>query len=177
MADVTISSLPIGTPLGNGLIPFSQGGTTYKTTVSSIFQNRPAFAVTTTLSQIRGPGTVPFNYVRLNVGGGTYDTTNYRYTVPVTGLYQINLFTNYIGSSSPDGASAIHVRRNGIQAGTWLYATAPNANTWMCLAGSEVLSLNTGDLLSVYNTHNGYLDRSTPETNSWWSSFSGYLIG
>ena len=29
MADVTISSLPLGTPSGNALLPFSQGGTTF----------------------------------------------------------------------------------------------------------------------------------------------------
>lgn len=36
MADVTISSLPQGTPSGNALLPYSQGGTTYATTVSSL---------------------------------------------------------------------------------------------------------------------------------------------
>lgn len=36
MADVTISSLPIGTPSGSGVIPFSQSGTTYTAKPSAI---------------------------------------------------------------------------------------------------------------------------------------------
>ena len=36
MADVTISSLPLGTPSGSGLIPFSQGGNTLATAPSGI---------------------------------------------------------------------------------------------------------------------------------------------
>ena len=36
MADVTISSLPIGTPSGTGVIPYSDGATTTKVTVDQI---------------------------------------------------------------------------------------------------------------------------------------------
>ena len=175
MADVTISSLPQGAPSGNGLIPFSQSGTTYQTPISGIFQNRPAFNAVITQSRIRGPGVVPFDYVRFNVGGGLFDTTNYRYNVPVTGLYQINVISNYIDSTAGQGAG-VYVRRNGVQHGTWIYATSTGSN-WLNISGSETLSLTAGNYIDVYNGYNGYLDRSSPSTNSWWSSFSGYLIG
>jgi len=36
MADVTISSLPLGTPSVNGVIPFSQGGQTYSTALAQL---------------------------------------------------------------------------------------------------------------------------------------------
>lgn len=39
MADVTISSLPQGTPSGNSAIPFSTGSNTLRVPVSAIFQN------------------------------------------------------------------------------------------------------------------------------------------
>lgn len=42
MADVTISSLPLGTPSGNALLPYSQGGNTLGVPVSAIFQNATA---------------------------------------------------------------------------------------------------------------------------------------
>ena len=39
MADVTISSLPLGTPAGNNTIPYSTGSNTLGVPVSAIFQN------------------------------------------------------------------------------------------------------------------------------------------
>jgi len=39
MADVTISSLPIGTPSGNALLPYSTGSSTLGAPVSGIFEN------------------------------------------------------------------------------------------------------------------------------------------
>lgn len=36
MADVTISNLPTGTPSGNALLPYSQGGSTYSASPSAI---------------------------------------------------------------------------------------------------------------------------------------------
>ena len=36
MADVTISSLPLGIPSGNSIIPFSQGGQTYSTYIAQL---------------------------------------------------------------------------------------------------------------------------------------------
>jgi len=173
MADVTISSLPTGTPSGNGVIPFSLGNSTYSAPISGIFQNRPAFNAVVTQLRVRGPGVVPFDYVRFNVGGGSFNTGDYRYNVPVTGLYQINILSNYIDSTL--GAS-VYVRRNGVQHGTYIYATS-TGNNWLNMSGSETLSLTAGDYIDVYNAFNGYLDRSTPSTNSWWSSFSGFLIG
>ena len=39
MADVTISSLPLGAPLGNHLLPYSTGSNTLAVATSAIFQN------------------------------------------------------------------------------------------------------------------------------------------
>lgn len=48
MADVTISSLPQGTPLGNGLIPYSTGSSTLGVPVSAILQNAGKIGIGTT---------------------------------------------------------------------------------------------------------------------------------
>lgn len=48
MADVTISSLPLGTPSGYALLPYSQGGNTLATSVSAILQNTSRVGIGTT---------------------------------------------------------------------------------------------------------------------------------
>jgi hypothetical protein len=48
MADVTISSLPLGTPSGDALLPYSQGGNTLATSVSAILQNTSRVGIGTT---------------------------------------------------------------------------------------------------------------------------------
>jgi hypothetical protein len=175
MADVTISSLPTGAPSGNGVIPFSLGGNTYQAPISGLFQNRPAFSAVVNQVRVRGPGVVPFGFARIN--DGNYNTTNFRYNIPYTGLYQINVFTNYIDSTAGQGAS-LYVRKNGnTQAGAYIYATSAGSGTWLNLAGSEVLNLNQGDYIDVYNSFNGYCDVSATPNGPWWSSFSGYFIG
>ena len=48
MADVTISSLPQGTPFGNSLIPYSTGSSTLGAPVSAILQNAGKIGIGTT---------------------------------------------------------------------------------------------------------------------------------
>jgi len=79
MADVTISSLPIGTPSSNGLIPFSQGSTTYSA--------RPSAIVAGNLGGI------------LAVTYGT-DTTEYSYSPQYTQLYTTSFTVNLRKSNS-----------------------------------------------------------------------------
>ena len=50
MADVTISSLPLGTPSGNAVVPFSTGSNTLAVPVSAIFQNTKNVNVNKTTS-------------------------------------------------------------------------------------------------------------------------------
>ena len=79
MADVTISSLPIGTPSGNAVIPFSQDNQTLKTNVSTLTanlvpRNSPGLAKAWVLfnggSVINGAGDVSiyssYNVTRVN---------------------------------------------------------------------------------------------------------------
>jgi len=59
MADVTISSLPLGTPSGSGLIPFSSGSNTLGVPVSAIFQNSDYIGIGASIPRsslhLRGP--------------------------------------------------------------------------------------------------------------------------
>jgi len=58
MADVTISQLTKGTPLGSAVLPYSQNNSTYSTTVSSVLQG-------SSFVEIGAPGYPNYNY---NIG-------------------------------------------------------------------------------------------------------------
>ena len=60
MADVTISSLPIGTPSGNAVIPFSQSGTTYSARPSAIVA--AGVAPGTIIQTVYGQDSVEYNF-------------------------------------------------------------------------------------------------------------------
>jgi len=73
MADVTISSLPLGTPSGNHLLPYSTGSSTLGVPVSAIFQNSNNIGIGTTTPSNVAVITVnrPGNdtYIQLQEGG------------------------------------------------------------------------------------------------------------
>ena len=62
---------------------------------------RPAWSVTTSTSQTLTTAntfqTVTFDTETVDVGGH-FDLANNKYVVPVSGLYQVNVIVNYIGS-------------------------------------------------------------------------------
>jgi len=63
MADVTISSLPLGTPSGSGLIPYSSNNTTYGASISSIINNSVISGVWTPYIDSRdGQGSPTISY-------------------------------------------------------------------------------------------------------------------
>jgi len=54
MADVTISSLPLGTPSGNALLPYSQNEVTRSTAVSAVLQNTSIIGVNLANPEVYG---------------------------------------------------------------------------------------------------------------------------
>ena len=71
---------------------------------------------------------LPFASAKINVGGGTYDSTNYRYTVPVTGMYQVtfNLLLDGVTTLS------LYLRVDGSVVHYWYIADARHM-TWTYL--------------------------------------------
>lgn len=66
MADTTISSLPLGTPSGDALLPYSQGGNTYSASPSALLQNVGNIGIGTS---------TPVSKLTIGSGTNTYPTT------------------------------------------------------------------------------------------------------
>ena len=57
---------------------------------------------------------IPFNVTKHNVGGGTWDGTNYRYTPGVAGQYMVSVFASVSADNNNDQmATLVDVRKNG----------------------------------------------------------------
>ena len=60
------------------------------------------------------PTKIPFNVTKHNVGGGTWDTTNYRYTPGVAGRYMVSVTASISAdSNNAQMATLITVKKNG----------------------------------------------------------------
>ena len=79
-------------------------------------------------TSVNSGAVLPFASAKVNVGGGTYDTSNYRYTVPITGMYQVTF--NMI----LDGVSTFscYLRVDGSIVHYWYIADARHM-TWTYL--------------------------------------------
>ena len=64
--------------------PAGDGGSAEPFVGFKVHMNRPSLIV-------NDDSKIPFNVVKYNYGGGTFDTTKYAYTVPVSGVYLITL--------------------------------------------------------------------------------------
>jgi len=100
MADVTISSLPLGTPSGSAVLPFSSGSSTSQVSLSSLYSNtiqtkpvQPAFAVKplsiTTYSFSNNLKKLNLDGVIFNQGN-YWDTVNQKFIAPVGGIYSFS---------------------------------------------------------------------------------------
>ena len=168
MADVTISSLPIGTPLGSAVIPFSLGGNTYSAPISGIFQNRPAFRVWNGTGQsLTSNQVMTFNANNLNNFNPDNYFSNNRFNSPLPGIYNftVNILLNTASGGSYWG---IIISLNGTTAVDFCYAAGTSQQS---LNLSSLIKLNQGDYVDVRATTNGTINID----NS--GSFSGYLIG
>lgn len=170
MADVTISSLPLGTPSGNGVIPFSLGGSTFQAPISGIFQNRPAFGVRNITSQYNKPSgyKMQFRTVDFNIGNH-YSTADDSFIVPYTGIYQLCL--SVLLNNRNGNYSQVAFFNNRLQ--NYMGGFDFESNTAVRgLTVSHAYSLQAGDSVYVLWTTDGtYLNID----NSGY--FSGYLIG
>lgn len=113
-------------------------------------------------------GAYIFNQVTLNIGNH-YNSTNGRFTAPITGTYYFITRLQLYGSIS--GAAAIYFTVNGSNTGSGDYQTydqVPNATTHSAPHHAALLYLTAGDYVQV--------QRSQP-TRGMQSNFCGYLVG
>lgn len=108
MADVTISSLPMGTPSGNALLPFSQGNNTLSINVSAIFQNTTSnIGINTTepSAQLDVNGVVKTTYLSVSNAGVTSSHRNDRIVFNASKFYVVNE-ASYLGVNLANGSTS-----------------------------------------------------------------------
>lgn len=138
-----------------------------------LMPNKPAF-----MADMRGQGTVtgtgvlPFVNARLD-NNNNYDTTNKKFTAPVTGTY----FFNY-GFLVRNSVVSAHIYVNGsatASARTGYCDAIPSSGSGLeiMISGSEILSLNSGDYVQIYVSYLVGQDIYAEDINY----FNGYLIG
>ncbi len=141
------------------------GNSPYETTIFGrvLRPNQPAFYArgAETSGTLSNGTDVPFSNAEVNIGSN-YNTSTYRFTAPVAGVYQINTSLFNVG-----GSGRVSIKVNGASK----YNSQNNWDTQWAWAGSIYLNANdyvtVGDWQSlggaaIYYGH---------------SSFSGFLVG
>lgn len=98
--------------------------------------------------------TVPLPNVTSNIGGGTWNTTDNTYRVPVTGTYLIKSSIRLVDGSTPSRNvfQAVHTSNADIPDGIW---QTNSGNRWTMLY-TRIANFNSGDFLRLYIHSDGY---------------------
>ena len=120
--------------------------------------NQPSFHVVRTAGDVSGGNYVVFNRVDHN-NGGHYNSSNGRFTAPVTGVYFFSAY-HFTGSTS-----AFSFRINGSQFGAYAWDDTGGCATWVC-------PMTAGQYAQIYTV--SYTWRGTSDYHN---GFNGFLIG
>lgn len=117
-----------------------------------------------------GPGVVPFGGTIHN-DGGYFNVSTYRFTAPVAGKYFFSFYDNvFANNSSP---TYFTFRVNGSDRGAYAYYSNKTVSAWHLVSFQQVIKLNAGDYVDVYNNSGDRPDYGTAA----WGNFSGHLLG
>ena len=138
---------------GTSALTIDSSGRVLKSTI-------PSFHAVRTSNQTSA-GVGAFDTATLNEGSH-YNTSNYRFTAPVAGLYYFTCSWVPYTTSNGEGN---YFRKNGSQVGQKTYVI----NSDQQITNSHIFQLSASDYVDVYFIANGceYV----------YSHFSGYLIG
>lgn len=156
MADVTISSLPLGTPSGNAFLPYSQGGSTLATPLSSLPYKVGFGVFEKQTGQIIGDTTVlTFSQKTFNHNCvSPVDNLN-RFEAPITGLYHFDVYALQYQVSFNSGwqYTYCYIRKNAINevpdTANWGYAAPSIYSSGKSLGHSTTMFCNKGDFMDV----------------------------
>jgi len=101
--------------------------------------------------------------------GGHYSTSNGRFTVPITGVYQFQ-YSNNIQRGSGSTWTGFDFRING---STYHICFADASTSWMNMSLSVLLNLQAGDYVTVVSRGSGSLSHDSKS----YGTFTGQLIG
>jgi len=143
--------------------------------VTTPFQ--PAFLAGTTQNDftVNSNAIFPFDVASINVGGN-YNTSTYKFTAPVAGLYQVMWMCFYTDSGGATNMMNTAPFKNDAQiliADDAIMGCAKPSDTGgqICVGGTAIVSLAANDTLSLYARG------SNVRIYGGHSFFSGYLIG
>ena len=87
-----------------------------------------------------------FNTAELNVGGH-YNTTNGRFTAPITARYVFHFYSIFTGNANSD---SIEMYKNGARMyGGDVHFTNDVGSAWDCVHYSRVIQLSSGDYVHM----------------------------
>ena len=148
----------------------SIGRTTYPARPSFIAHNNSTGNVTVSSSN-----PFPFNTTILNVGGH-YNTSTYKFTCPIDGLYYFcfQVFGN-TGSGTSNAGKSVQIRVNDSNSSPTIFSRCPDFTQDEYYFNASILNLSANDTVHIHSGDgwtNLYSDNSIN-----YSRFMGYLIG
>jgi len=145
--------------------PLNLGNSSFTTTIfgRTLNPNQPAFYARGAEAgyTLTNQADIPFNNAEVNIGNH-FNTSNFRFTAPVSGAYQINTSLFALG-----GGGRVSIKVNGGPR----YNSQTNVDSAWCWSGT--IYLNANDFVTVGDWQNTsgfviYMGHS---------SFSGFLVG
>ena len=150
--------------------PLVLGSSSYDTTIYNkvLMPNQPAFSAYASSGSIAANQIMPYNTAVIN-RGGHYNTSTYRFTAPVAGIYLFSVYD--IGQTS--GTSRFSLYRNGSSTEDSLthQLRGSNGANFTTATSFWTISASAGDYFSVYVYETG--SYGTVE----YAWFQGFLIG
>ena len=104
--------------------------------------------------------------------GNNYNTSNYRFTAPVSGIYQINFYSIYYAQTIGNAAIFMKVNGSRVYGGDIHFSVEFSASRWHNVSYSHTIQLSANDYVEIYN---GSI--SVNYHGNHWSRFAGHLVG